>query len=66
VSTASEAHGLSVSSAAWHEAVTVAVGYRWTRDPFDRLIAATAAIENCKLVTADKTLRQHCPFACWR
>ncbi len=32
---------------------------RWTRDPFDRLIAAQAVAENVPLLTADDTIRSN-------
>lgn len=37
----------------------------WTRDPFDRLIAASAIAEGAALVTADRKIRQHLPSAIW-
>jgi len=33
----------------------------WTRDPFDRLLAAHALIRGWKLATADDTLQAHLP-----
>lgn len=37
----------------------------WTRDPFDRLIAAHAIVANAPLVTADETIRENLPLAVW-
>ena len=37
----------------------------WTRDPFDRLIVAHALASRATLVTADHTIRAHCPHARW-
>ena len=37
----------------------------WTRDPFDRIIAAQALVENQKLLTRDGNIRKHCPLAVW-
>ncbi len=37
----------------------------WTRDPFDRLIAAHAIVANAPLVTADRTIRENLPLAIW-
>lgn len=37
----------------------------WTRDPFDRLIAADAIATKCLLLTADATIRRHCELAVW-
>jgi PIN domain nuclease of toxin-antitoxin system len=42
-----------------------AIGLTWTRDPFDRLLAAHATVANLPLVTKDATLRQHLPLAWW-
>lgn len=38
---------------------------RWTRDPFDRLIAAHARVKDAPLVTKDATIRTHYPRAIW-
>jgi PIN domain nuclease of toxin-antitoxin system len=37
----------------------------WTRDPFDRLIVAHALANRATLLTADATIREHCPQALW-
>lgn len=37
----------------------------WTRDPFDRLIAAQAVATRTPLVTKDPTIRRHLPLAWW-
>jgi len=37
----------------------------WTRDPFDRLIAAQAALARARLLTRDDLLRRHFPSAFW-
>ncbi len=39
--------------------------YSFTRDPFDRVIAAHAATAGARLVTKDRSLREHCDFAVW-
>jgi len=38
---------------------------RWTRDPFDRLIAAQAAVRGVELITKDRRMREHCNWAVW-
>jgi PIN domain nuclease of toxin-antitoxin system len=38
---------------------------RWTRDPFDRLITAQAAIGEDVLLTADESIRARYPHAEW-
>jgi PIN domain nuclease of toxin-antitoxin system len=45
--------------------VQAATTINWTRDPFDRLIAAQSICDNAVLVTKDRTIRQHCPNALW-
>lgn len=42
-----------------------AVAQHWTRDPFDRLIAAHALAADRPLLTADETIRANCPQAIW-
>ncbi len=37
----------------------------WTRDPFDRLIVATAAIHDAPLVTRDERIKAHYAKAVW-
>jgi PIN domain nuclease of toxin-antitoxin system len=37
----------------------------WTRNPFDRLLAAHATVSGMSLVTKDEMLRQHLPLAWW-
>ncbi len=39
--------------------------YGWTRDPFDRLIAADAEISRARLLTRDDLLRQRFRRALW-
>ena len=38
---------------------------KWTRDPFDRLIAAQAALGGDQLLTRDKIIRANYPHAIW-
>ena len=42
-----------------------AVALTWTRDPFDRLLAAHATVAGLPLVTKDESIRQHVPLAWW-
>jgi PIN domain nuclease of toxin-antitoxin system len=37
----------------------------WTRDPFDRLLAAHALVTGNEPVTRDETIRQHLTLAWW-
>lgn len=57
--------GLDVADTAFPVVAAAARGLRWTRDPFDRLIAAQATVENAKLVTKDRLMRTHCAAALW-
>src|SRR5438105_1057788 len=38
------------------EVARTAVGLTWTRDPFDRMIAAQAIVADAPLITADRTI----------
>ena len=41
------------------------IGMKWTRDPFDSLITAQAALDESPLLTKDDTIRAHYPEAVW-
>ena len=45
--------------------VDVALGLTWTRDPFDRLIAAQAIAADARLLTKDDHLLDHLVGAFW-
>jgi PIN domain nuclease of toxin-antitoxin system len=45
--------------------VQAAAGLSWTRDPFDRLIAAHAILADATLLTADRTILANLPQAAW-
>lgn len=57
--------GLAVRDVALHRVVEEALLYRWTRDTFDRLIVAQAAMENERLLTKDRAIRKNYPAAFW-
>ena len=57
--------GLETSDASLVAVVEVARSLDWTRDPFDRLIAAQALSDGLALLTADKTIRAHLDLAVW-
>lgn len=59
------ATGLVLCDAPFHAVVREAEGYRWTRDPFDRMIAAQAALFDAPLVTKDELLHRHYRRAVW-
>jgi PIN domain nuclease of toxin-antitoxin system len=56
---------LQVSDISLAELTKAAVGLPWTRDPFDRLIAAHAIVAGVPLVTADRTILENLPLATW-
>ena len=57
--------GLEVSNISLAELVDAAKGLTWTRDPFDRLIAAHAIVAGVPLVTADRAILENLPLATW-
>ena len=57
--------GLQVEAAEFPRVVAAARSLSWTRDPFDRLIAAQAMLAGARLVTKDALLRKHCAAALW-
>lgn len=57
--------GLKIDDCTFHDLVEVAIENTWTRDPFDRIITAHAALHNAILLTKDATIREHYPHARW-
>jgi PIN domain nuclease of toxin-antitoxin system len=57
--------GLRVCKAAFPAVVREAEGQTWTRDPFDRLIVAQAALFDAWLVTKDATIHANYGKAIW-
>jgi PIN domain nuclease of toxin-antitoxin system len=57
--------GLTVCDAAFPSVVHEAVRQAWTRDPFDRVIVAQAALHGAPLVTKDEMLHQNYSGAVW-
>ncbi|MEX1184424.1 MAG: PIN domain-containing protein [Gemmatimonadota bacterium] len=57
--------GLLVCDAPFGAVVREAEPYSWTRDPFDRLIVAQAALRSAILVTKDETLHRQYERAVW-
>lgn len=57
--------GLETATTAFPVVVATARALNWTRDPFDRLIAAQATVADAKLVTKDRLMRKHCSAALW-
>lgn len=57
--------GLQVADASLEAVVAAAARLSWTRDPFDRMIAAHAIVADAPLLTADRTILDHLPLATW-
>jgi PIN domain nuclease of toxin-antitoxin system len=57
--------GLEVLDVSFAELVDTAAGLAWTRDPFDRLIAAHAIAAGVPLITADRAILANLPLATW-
>ena len=57
--------GLQVADTPFADVVHAAITMTWTRDPFDRLIAAQATAEAASLLTADERIRDNLPGAVW-
>ena len=58
------ATGLVEDATTFAEVVTEAEAMTWTRDPFDRIIAAQAVAAGCPLATADRRIRSAIPTHC--
>ena len=59
------AQGVALSTESVQEVVSAAMGMAWTRDPFDRLITATAALCGAPLVTRDASITANYGSAVW-
>ena len=56
---------IDVCSKPFAAVVRKSIGMKWTRDPFDRLITAQAALDESPLLTKDHTIRTCYPEAVW-
>lgn len=56
---------LGICDLPFDQVVEAALHQSWTRDPFDRLIVAHAALARSPLLTRDGAIRQHYPQAVW-
>jgi PIN domain nuclease of toxin-antitoxin system len=56
---------LRVSDASLEDLTKAAVGLSWTRDPFDRLLAAHALVAGVPFVTADRRILENLSLATW-
>lgn len=57
--------GLEIADVSMEATVRAATSLDWTRDPFDRMIAAHAIVADAPLLTADRTILEHLPLATW-
>jgi PIN domain nuclease of toxin-antitoxin system len=57
--------GLEIADTRMAAVTRAAVDLTWTRDPFDRLIAAHAIAADAPLLTADRTILEHLSLAVW-
>jgi PIN domain nuclease of toxin-antitoxin system len=57
--------GLQIADASSTALARCATGLSWTRDPFDRLIAAQAILADAPLITADRTILDNLSLAIW-
>lgn len=55
--------GLTLCKKSFDSIISHAVKISWTRDPFDRLIVAHAQLAGALLISKDKTILEHYPFA---
>ena len=57
--------GLKVSTVDFNDVVSEALGIPWTRDPFDRIIVATASLGEHLLVSKDQNILGNYLHARW-
>lgn len=57
--------GLAVEDRSLETVAERALDLNWTRDVFDRLIVAQAALDSAELITIDRLIRKHYRKAVW-
>jgi PIN domain nuclease of toxin-antitoxin system len=57
--------GLEIIDVSLGELMQAAIELTWTRDPFDRLLAAHAIVADAPFVTADQKIRENLSLATW-
>lgn len=57
--------GVTTTSDPLESLVPLAMPLSWTRDPFDRLLVATALLHETPLITRDTRIRDHFAGAVW-
>ena len=57
--------GLKISETPLHQIIEKALNISWTRDVFDRLLAAEALVVGGGFITADKNIKSNLKLAIW-
>jgi PIN domain nuclease of toxin-antitoxin system len=57
--------GLTVADVSSADIGRAALSLTWTRDPFDRLLAAHSIVSGLVLITKNETIRRNLPLAWW-
>jgi len=65
ISNLSSSIGLKICDKNFNTIISKAMSLSWTRDPFDRIIVANAAIDNSVLITKDQHILEHYENAKW-
>lgn len=65
ISTLQQEIDLQVCQQHFYKIITKALTQQWTRDPFDRIIVAQAAINQMPLVSKDSVIHEHYHLAFW-
>ena len=65
VSDLSDKIGLKICEKSFNVIINHAMNLSWTRDPFDRIIVANAALNDDVLITKDQSILDHYPNARW-
>jgi PIN domain nuclease of toxin-antitoxin system len=58
-------YGVTVTADPMDRLVPLAMPLSWTRDPFDRLLVATALLHEAPLITRDARIQEHFAGAVW-
>ncbi len=65
VKTLADEMGLARCDLPFDQVIAKSLSNTWTRDPFDRIIAAQAQVRRTSLLTRDETIREHYADAVW-
>jgi PIN domain nuclease of toxin-antitoxin system len=58
-------YGVTVTADPMDRLIPLAMPLSWTRDPFDRLLVATALLHEVPLITRDARIQEHFAGAVW-